>query len=229
MSSVQNRQSSVPAIPGQKGGPRFWRGSFALMSAMVFWFAAAHAQSGAAKDAPDKVLGTWLTDSGNLEIEIARCGEALCGKVTKVLANRSMSGSGEMVSADKRDPLGMTILKDFKPSGEGEWSGEIYNRENAKTYSCKIIARRTGPIGAAPLCRAAAVRQDGDLDAGRRGADRAEVIACSISCSLSPPACSRWPRLACCRCCRSFSGFRSASAIRRGRCSSRWDLPRPSP
>ena len=134
MSSVESRQSSAPAIPGQKGGPRFWRGSFALMSAMVFWFAAAHAQSGAAKDAPDKVLGTWLTDSGNLEIEIARCGEALCGKVTKVLANRSMSGSGEMVSADKRDPLGMTLLKDFKPSGEGEWSGEIYNRENAKTY-----------------------------------------------------------------------------------------------
>ncbi len=138
MSSVESRQSSARAIPGQKGGPRFWRGSFALMSAMVFWFAAAHAQSGAAKDAPDKVLGTWLTDSGNLEIEIARCGEALCGKVTKVLANRSMSGSGEMVSADKRDPLGMTLLKDFKPSGEGEWSGEIYNRENAKTYSCKI-------------------------------------------------------------------------------------------
>jgi uncharacterized protein (DUF2147 family) len=108
------------------------------MSAIVFGFAAAHAQSGAGKDAPDKVLGTWLTDSGNLEIEIARCGETLCGKVTKVLANRSMSGSGEMVSADKRDPLGMTILKDFKTSGEGEWSGEIYNRENAKTYSCKI-------------------------------------------------------------------------------------------
>ena len=96
---------------------------------------AAHAQSGAAKDAPDKVLGTWLTDSGNLEIEIARCGEALCGKVTKVLANRSMSGSGEMVSADKRDPLGMTLLKDFKPSGEGEWSGEIYNSNNGKTYT----------------------------------------------------------------------------------------------
>ena len=49
-----------------------------------------------------------------------------------------MAGNGEMVSADKRDPLGMTILKDFKSSGEGEWQGEIYNRENAKTYSCRI-------------------------------------------------------------------------------------------
>ena len=85
--------------------------------------------------APDKVLGTWLTDSGNLEIEIARCGEALCGTVTKVLANRSMAGSGEMVSADKRDPLGMTILKDFKPSGEGEWSGrDLQSRERKDLF-----------------------------------------------------------------------------------------------
>jgi len=138
MSSVQNSPSFGPATPGHKAGPRFWRSSFALVSAMAFLFAAAHAQSGPAKNPPDRVLGTWLTDSGNLEIEISSCGDALCGKVTKVLANRSMSGSGEMVSADKRDPLGMMILKDFKPSGEGEWSGEIYNRENAKSYSCKI-------------------------------------------------------------------------------------------
>lgn len=138
MSNVLNSQSSGPAMSGPKAGPRYWRGSLALISAMAFWFAAAHAQSGMAKDAPEKVLGTWLTDSGNLEIEITRCGDALCGKVTKVLANRAMSGSGEMVAADKRDPLGMTILKDFKPSGEGEWSGEIYNRENAKSYSCRI-------------------------------------------------------------------------------------------
>jgi uncharacterized protein (DUF2147 family) len=138
MSNFLNSQSSGPAFPGPKAGPRFRRASFALVSAMAFLFTAAHAQSGSAKDAPDKVLGTWLTDSGNLEIEIARCGDALCGKVTKVLANRSMSGSGEMVSVDKRDPLGMMILKDFKPSGEGEWSGEIYNRENAKSYSCRI-------------------------------------------------------------------------------------------
>ena len=49
-----------------------------------------------------------------------------------------MSGSGEMKAVDNRSPLGMVILKDFEPSGDGEWRGEIYNRENAKTYSCKI-------------------------------------------------------------------------------------------
>ena len=85
----------------------------------------------------DAPIGRWLTDNGNLEVEIGRCGEALCGTVVKVLANRSMSGGGEMVAADNRSPLGMTVLKDFKAAG-GEWRGEIYNRENAKTYSCRI-------------------------------------------------------------------------------------------
>jgi uncharacterized protein (DUF2147 family) len=84
------------------------------------------------------VLGRWLTHTGNVEIEIAPCGEALCGKVVKVLANNSMSRPGEVAPAESRATLGMTILKDFVSSGKGEWQGEIYDRENAKTYSCKM-------------------------------------------------------------------------------------------
>ena len=87
---------------------------------------------------PVSPVGRWLTESGNLEVEIAPCGKAMCGTVVKVLANRSMSGSGEMASADNRNPLGMTILKDFMPTSGDTWQGEIYNRENAKTYACKI-------------------------------------------------------------------------------------------
>ena len=83
-------------------------------------------------------VGRWLTDTGNLEVEIARCGEVFCGNVVKVLANRSMSGGGDMRPADSRSPLGLTILKNFAASGEGEWQGEIYNRENGKTYACKL-------------------------------------------------------------------------------------------
>jgi uncharacterized protein (DUF2147 family) len=83
--------------------------------------------------------GRWLTESGNLEVEIAPCGEALCGTVARVVANRSMSdSSAAMEPADKRPALGMKILSDFKPSGEKQWTGEIYNRENAKTYRCRM-------------------------------------------------------------------------------------------
>ena len=90
-----------------------------------------------AVSAPDTVPGgIWVTESGNLEVHLAPCGPALCGTVVKVLANRSMSGPGaELVPADARPALGMTLLSDFKPSGDGEWKGQIYNRENGKTYS----------------------------------------------------------------------------------------------
>lgn len=84
-------------------------------------------------------LGRWITESGNLEVEVAPCGDTLCGKVVRVIANRSMSRDGEeMKPADPRPALGMTLLSELKPSGDGEYKGSIYNRENAKTYSVRL-------------------------------------------------------------------------------------------
>jgi uncharacterized protein (DUF2147 family) len=83
--------------------------------------------------------GRWLTASGNLEVEIKPCEKALCGTVVRVVANNSMAHPGEtMTAVDTRPALGMTILSGFTPSGDGEWAGEIYNRENGKTYSCMM-------------------------------------------------------------------------------------------
>lgn len=83
--------------------------------------------------------GRWITETGNLEIEVAPCGDALCGTVVRVLANRSMSAPGQdMAPADPRPALGMVILSELRPAGEGELSGRIYNRENAKHYSVRL-------------------------------------------------------------------------------------------
>lgn len=83
--------------------------------------------------------GRWVTESGNLEIEIAPCGDALCGVVVKVLANRSMSGPGPAAEpADTRPALGMEILSGLRNEGDGEYGGRIYNRENAKHYSVRL-------------------------------------------------------------------------------------------
>lgn len=92
---------------------------------------------------PAAPLGRWVTESGNLEIEIAPCAEppadALCGKVVRVLANLSMSAPGqEMQPADTRPALGMALLTGLQPAGDGVFKGTIYNRENAKHYSVKL-------------------------------------------------------------------------------------------
>lgn len=108
--------------------PPLFRAATAVLLAAAVW------PAGAASDTAPS--GIWVTETGNLEVQLAPCGPAICGTVVKVLANRSMSGPGaEMAPADPRPVLGMTLLTDFKPSGEGEWKGQIYNRENGKTYS----------------------------------------------------------------------------------------------
>lgn len=85
---------------------------------------------------PQLAVGRWLTESGNLEIDIAPCGARLCGTVSKVLSNRSMSDPRkQMTPVDGRSPMGMTILSEFTLDGS-VWKGRIYNRENGKTYDC---------------------------------------------------------------------------------------------
>lgn len=91
------------------------------------------------------VIGRWITASGNLEVDIAPCGETLCGTVTQVLGHRSMQRSGDMQPVDTRPVLGLQILRglqvangDDASSPQARWFGEIYNRENGRTYRCRV-------------------------------------------------------------------------------------------
>lgn len=107
---------------------------------------------------PQAPLGCWITESGNLEVDVAPCAAdakttatstsanaggspTLCGKVVRVLANRSMSAPGtDMAAADARPALGMTLLSTLRDTGSrsGAYQGEIYHRENAKTYRATL-------------------------------------------------------------------------------------------
>lgn len=83
--------------------------------------------------------GQWRTESGNLDVEIAPCGDAWCGTVVRVLANRSMAAAGQdMAPADAQPALGLQILRGLRPVDDGVLAGEIYNRENGKTYSVRL-------------------------------------------------------------------------------------------
>ncbi len=90
---------------------------------------------------PAIAKGRWLTESGNLEIDISPCGDKLCGVVSRVISSRSMSrsmsSSGEKTApADDEALLAMKILSDFAVDADGSWRGKIYNRDNGKTYDC---------------------------------------------------------------------------------------------
>src|SRR5208283_2381066 len=63
---------------------------------------------GGAASAAERPDGRWISQSGNVEIQIAPCGSALCGTVVRVMANRSM----ESLAASKAPParVGLRII-----------------------------------------------------------------------------------------------------------------------
>lgn len=91
---------------------------------------------------PDTVAGTWLTQSGSLEVQIGNCGQSVCGKVSKVndAANVSnMTAMGSTATPVSAIPvLGKTIMEDFTASGAATWSGTIFNRADGQTYACQM-------------------------------------------------------------------------------------------
>jgi thiol-disulfide isomerase/thioredoxin/uncharacterized protein (DUF2147 family) len=106
-------------------------------------FALSHAVAQAAEPVPE--AGRWLTESGALEVEIAPCGKAYCGTVTRVLSNASMAGPGAPAAGGAApSPLGKTIIRDLQPlpdkgAGAG-WQGWIVNRENGRDYHVRLAA-----------------------------------------------------------------------------------------
>lgn len=155
--SLASRQSAVSApAPASAWSTLCLAGVLALSAA-----GSARAES----HAPSDPRGRWISANGNVEVEIAPCGPALCGTVTKVLGNRSMSRDGaQMDPVDKRPALGLTLLRGFRPMDDAQasseptlspsiapsaiWQGDIYNRENGKTYRCQMsVSTATNPSG----------------------------------------------------------------------------------
>lgn len=119
----------------------------ALIASLVFIGAFAQAdstQSNKSGSIPES--GLWITESGNLEVEIAPCGQTFCGTIVRVIANRSMNNpAAAMTPANAASPIGKKILFDLKPSENG-LQGRIYNRENDKTYNSQLSLAGTDQL-----------------------------------------------------------------------------------
>jgi uncharacterized protein (DUF2147 family) len=80
--------------------------------------------------------GTYLSESGDTRVRIARCGAAYCGTIVSV--------KGEPKDVNNSDPalrgrnlVGVRMISDIQPSGEG-FTGQLYNYKDGKTYSGKM-------------------------------------------------------------------------------------------
>jgi uncharacterized protein (DUF2147 family) len=96
------------------------------------------ADSAAAADA----IGTWYTGDKESQVRIVNCGGALCGNLVWLKEpNDPATGRPKTdknnadASKQSRPLLGVPIVLAMKPSGPGQWSGQVYNASDGKTYS----------------------------------------------------------------------------------------------
>lgn len=98
--------------------------------------------------APLPVAGLWLDDTGGGIIEIASCGERLCGHIVWLKAPTDKAGrpitDGYNPDARKRNrPVcGLQVIGDLKRIGATAWdAGWIYDPKEGKSYDVEIKPR----------------------------------------------------------------------------------------
>lgn len=90
-----------------------------LAAAFVFVAGAAFA---------DPLEGMWKTevdDGAYAHVQIKPCGPALCGFIAKTFKDGAEYQS---------ENLGKKLVIDMKPSGDGEYEGEVWRPSNDKIY-----------------------------------------------------------------------------------------------
>ncbi|MBJ6125454.1 DUF2147 domain-containing protein [Microvirga splendida] len=85
---------------------------------------------------PADPSGTYLSETGETRVRIARCGGAYCGTIIAV--------QGEAKDVNNPDPklkgrnlVGVQMISNIQPSAEG-FTGQLYNYKDGKTYSGKM-------------------------------------------------------------------------------------------
>ena len=115
----------------------------------------------AANAAAASIKGRWTTKEKDSVIEVASCGTAMCGRVSKFL--RTPPGGvdqKDIKNADKnlrsRKIMGMAVLHSLKADGE-VWRGTIYDPRNGKSYRSVVYLQKNGNLNVkgclGPICQ----------------------------------------------------------------------------
>ena len=119
-----------------------------MQSPAKFFVAAALIMGGWASAAvAEDAAGTWVMENGKVTIRISRCGPDLCGTIVGMAKPLDKKGRPKR---DKKNPdagkrarplIGLRILHNMQPSGDGSWQGVIYNADDGNTYTSLMKLR----------------------------------------------------------------------------------------
>lgn len=100
--------------------------------------------------AADPITGNWITEDKDAVVNIAPCGNSLCGKIVKFLKTPP-EGVGQRdtnnpdTSKRSRKLLGLPVLTGFSEDGD-EWRGQIYDPKKGKTYRSLLQRQSSGKL-----------------------------------------------------------------------------------
>ncbi len=127
----------------------------ARAAALLVILSAAGQQSSAQTTAPKSAMapppgpvGVWYDDTGNGAVEIAPCGDRLCGRI--IWLKDPVTKNGQVVTdalnPDPRQRLrpvcGIQVIGDLRVQPNGAWDkGWIYDPKEGKSYDVEIRLR----------------------------------------------------------------------------------------
>ena len=88
--------------------------------------------------------GTWLTESRETRIRVAKCAEALCGTIVWLQEPNDPATGQPKTDKIDRPLIGNAILLDMKSSDSGIWTGQLHMDGNS--YSAKITMQSANAL-----------------------------------------------------------------------------------
>jgi uncharacterized protein (DUF2147 family) len=85
-----------------------------------------------------------VSESGNTRVRIAPCGNSYCGTILGIKGDPRDVSNPDPKLRD-RSLVGLNIISDFKPSGDG-FEGTLYSYKDGKTHTGKATFAGSGAV-----------------------------------------------------------------------------------
>lgn len=106
----------------------------------------------------EDAFGVWLNPENQSNVEFYKCGDGLCGKITKATDGPKTDEKNPDPTKRSRPIVGLVIMQSAKRSGSNAWAGTLYNRADGKSYSGTVTVKSKSQLDlsgcvALVLCR----------------------------------------------------------------------------
>ena len=99
--------------------------------------------------AQSNIFGNWLTEDNRAVIAISRCGEAVCGRIARILVEAE-AGQRDINNPNpnlrSRKLKGTRIQTGFRFDRGQYRHGQVYDPENGRSYNARLRLNRDGTL-----------------------------------------------------------------------------------